>query len=46
VRLPGEAGLQRRAAQLRDGVELYPSILPMLTPWAAKSGVPLPAPSA
>jgi LDH2 family malate/lactate/ureidoglycolate dehydrogenase len=43
VRLPGEAGLRRRAAQLRDGVELYPSILPALKPWAEKLGVRVPA---
>jgi len=43
VRLPGEAGLRRRAAQLARGVDLYPSIVPALTPWAAKLGVALPA---
>jgi L-lactate dehydrogenase len=42
VRLPGESGLRRREAQLRDGVELYPAILPMLAPWAEKLQVPLP----
>jgi L-lactate dehydrogenase len=44
VRLPGEAGLQRRAAQLRDGLELYPGILTALEPWAKKFGVVAPAP--
>jgi L-lactate dehydrogenase len=39
VRLPGEAGLQRRARQLAEGVELYPTILPALKPWAEKLGV-------
>lgn len=39
VRLPGESGLKRRAAQLKDGVELYPGILPALAPWAKKLGV-------
>lgn len=39
VRLPGEAGLQRRKQQLADGVELYPTILPALVPWAEKLGV-------
>jgi L-lactate dehydrogenase len=39
VRLPGEAGLRRRAAQLADGVQLYPGILPALAPWAKKFGV-------
>jgi len=43
VRLPGENGLRRRADQLAHGVELYPSILPTLAPWAEKLGVPLPA---
>lgn len=44
VRLPGENGLRRREAQLANGVELYPSILPALKPWAEKFGVTLPAP--
>lgn len=43
VRLPGEAGLRRRTDQLAHGVELYPSILPALAPWAQKLGVPVPA---
>jgi LDH2 family malate/lactate/ureidoglycolate dehydrogenase len=42
VRLPGEAALRRRALQLESGVELYPAILPSLTAWAEKLGVPLP----
>lgn len=42
VRLPGEAGLRRRAAQLAKGVELHPGILPALAPWAEKFGFPLP----
>jgi L-lactate dehydrogenase len=42
VRLPGEFGLRRRADQLANGVELYPTILPALTPWAEKLGVTLP----
>jgi LDH2 family malate/lactate/ureidoglycolate dehydrogenase len=42
VRLPGEAGLRRRAEQLASGVELYPTILPALTPWAEKLGVAMP----
>ncbi len=40
VRLPGERGLARRAEQLAHGVQLHPSILPALTPWAEKLGVP------
>lgn len=43
VRLPGESGLRKRADQLARGVELYPSILPALAPWAEKLGVTLPA---
>jgi L-lactate dehydrogenase len=43
VRLPGERGLARRRAQLRDGVELYESILPALAPWADRLDVPVPA---
>jgi LDH2 family malate/lactate/ureidoglycolate dehydrogenase len=42
VRLPGEAGLGRRSEQLANGVELYPTILPALKPWAEKLGVPMP----
>jgi LDH2 family malate/lactate/ureidoglycolate dehydrogenase len=42
VRLPGEAGLRRRAEQLAHGVELHPSILPALAPWAEKLRVALP----
>jgi len=43
VRLPGEAGLRRREAQLAHGVELYPAILPALRPWGEKLGVDTPA---
>lgn len=39
VRLPGEAGLRRRAGQLEQGVALHPSIMPALLPWAKKLGV-------
>jgi L-lactate dehydrogenase len=42
VRLPGQNGLMRRERQLRDGVELEPSILPALAPWAEKFAVALP----
>jgi LDH2 family malate/lactate/ureidoglycolate dehydrogenase len=45
VRLPGHGALARRARQLTEGVDLYPTILPALEPWAAKVGVPLPAPA-
>jgi LDH2 family malate/lactate/ureidoglycolate dehydrogenase len=43
VRLPGESGLARRRQQLKQGVELYPSIMPALAPWADRLGVPAPA---
>jgi LDH2 family malate/lactate/ureidoglycolate dehydrogenase len=43
VRLPGEAGLRRREAQLVNGVELYPGILSTLAPWAQKFAVPAPS---
>jgi L-lactate dehydrogenase len=42
VRLPGQNGLLRRERQLRDGVELEPSILPALAPWAEKFRAALP----
>jgi L-lactate dehydrogenase len=42
VRLPGQMGLLRRERQLRDGVELEPSILPALAPWAEKFRLALP----
>jgi LDH2 family malate/lactate/ureidoglycolate dehydrogenase len=42
VRLPGEAGLRRRAEQLANGVELYPAILPTLKVWSERLGVALP----
>ncbi|HWA26063.1 MAG TPA: Ldh family oxidoreductase [Lacunisphaera sp.] len=42
VRLPGEAGLRRKAAQLKDGIELYPGILEALAPWAERFGIQVP----
>jgi LDH2 family malate/lactate/ureidoglycolate dehydrogenase len=42
VRMPGEAGLRRRADQLEHGIALYPTILQALAPWAEKLGVPMP----
>jgi L-lactate dehydrogenase len=45
VRLPGERGLRLRERQLAEGVELYPSIMPALSPWAEKLGVAPPQPS-
>lgn len=43
VRTPGEKGLASAQAQREGGVELYPSIMPMLEPWAARLGVALPS---
>jgi L-lactate dehydrogenase len=42
VRLPGERGLRRREAQLRDGVTLHESIMPSLQPWAERLKVEIP----
>jgi len=39
VRLPGQMGLARRREHLANGVELAPTIMPLLEPWAAKLGV-------
>jgi L-lactate dehydrogenase len=44
VRLPGEAALARRARQLAEGVELYPTALSALAPWAQRLGVERPRP--
>ncbi len=44
VRLPGEGALVRRRRQIREGITLHETILPALTPWAERVGVPLPAP--
>ena len=41
-RLPGERALRRRAEQLAHGVELYPTILPVLTARAAAAGIAMP----
>jgi LDH2 family malate/lactate/ureidoglycolate dehydrogenase len=43
VRLPGQGALARRAAQLAHGVELYPTIMPALTPFADRLRVPAPS---
>ena len=42
VRTPGERGLVLAQQQREAGVELYPSIMPSLEPWAAKLGVAMP----
>jgi L-lactate dehydrogenase len=43
VRLPGERALARMREQRDNGVELHPTILPALAPWARKLGVAMPA---
>jgi L-lactate dehydrogenase len=43
VRLPGERGLALARRQQAEGVELHPTIMPALAPWAEKLGVALPA---
>jgi L-lactate dehydrogenase len=42
VRLPGQRGLDLRREYLANGVELAPTIMPLLDPWAAKLGVASP----
>jgi len=42
VRTPGERGLQHKAESLLKGLTLYPSIMPMLLPWASKLKVEAP----
>jgi LDH2 family malate/lactate/ureidoglycolate dehydrogenase len=44
VRLPGQAALERKARQLAQGIELYPTILETLAPWAGRLEVALPRP--
>jgi L-lactate dehydrogenase len=46
VRLPGERGLALRAEALARGVELHPSLPPMLAARAAKAGLAAPQPLA
>ncbi|MCI0520502.1 MAG: Ldh family oxidoreductase [Chloroflexi bacterium] len=43
VRMPGQAGLARRRASLREGVALPPGVMEKLTPWASRFDVPLPS---
>jgi len=42
VRLPGQGALSRRQRQRAGGVELHPTIMPALIPWAEKLGVAVP----
>ena len=43
VRLPGEAGLRRKADQLAGGVRISDAILDALRPWSDRHGVAMPA---
>ena len=42
VRLPGQRGLELRRDYLANGVELAPTIMPLLEPWSVNLGVALP----
>jgi LDH2 family malate/lactate/ureidoglycolate dehydrogenase len=42
VRLPGQRGLDLRREYLANGVELAPTIMPLLDPWTANLGVASP----
>src|SRR6185312_8480115 len=42
VRMPGQGALARRATQLAVGVELFPTIMPVLAPFAEKLRVAMP----
>ena len=44
VRMPGDGAMARRAEQSAKGVALHPGVLPSLTPWCEKLGVPPPKP--
>ena len=42
VRTPGEKGVSLSREQMLHGVALYPAIMPLLAPWAARLGVVAP----
>ncbi len=42
VRVPGQRAWQRRLDQIENGVELYPSIMKDLRPWAKRFDIDLP----
>jgi LDH2 family malate/lactate/ureidoglycolate dehydrogenase len=44
VRVPGQRAWQLRQDQLHNGVELYPTIMEDLKPWAEEFGVEMPGP--
>jgi L-lactate dehydrogenase len=43
VRLPGERALALAREQRAKGVELHPTIVPLIAPWATKLGIALPS---
>lgn len=43
VRMPGQGGMARRARQLAEGVDLHPTIAPMLAPLCQRYGIRFPA---
>jgi LDH2 family malate/lactate/ureidoglycolate dehydrogenase len=43
VRTPGERGFVLASEQRAKGIDLYPSVMPMLQPWAEKLRVAMPA---
>ncbi|MGE5666863.1 MAG: Ldh family oxidoreductase [Betaproteobacteria bacterium] len=45
VRLPGERALALYRKQSSEGIELHPTIVPALAPWAQKLGIVAPSPS-
>jgi len=45
VRVPGQRAWRRRQDQMENGVELYPTIMEDLKPWAEKFAVEMPDPS-
>ncbi len=42
VRVPGQRAWQRRFDQMENGVDLYPTIMEDLAPWAERFGVKMP----
>ena len=45
VRMPGDKGIALSSRQMQAGIDLYPSIMPLLAAWSIKLGVTAPDPS-
>jgi LDH2 family malate/lactate/ureidoglycolate dehydrogenase len=45
VRVPGQRAWHSRQQQLKDGVELYPTIMQDLSIWADRLNIKLPSPT-